>query len=68
MMIIFIRKYFFIKHKIFNWQGELGKITYPEKDGDNDVGAGTEVSADGDSQVPGEEGQPTQQEASHHNS
>ena len=43
------------------------ELTYPEEDGDNDVGAGTELSADRDGQVPGEEGKPTQQESSHHN-
>ena len=47
---------------------DRGDLTYPEEDGDDDVRTGTEVTADGDSEVPGEEGQPTQQESSHHNS
>ena len=42
--------------------------TYPEEDGDNDGRTGTEVSAEGHRQVPGEEGQPAQEEASHDNS
>ena len=46
----------------------MAELTYPEEDGDNNVRTGTEVSADGDSQVPGEEGQPAQQESSHHDS
>ena len=47
---------------------DRGDLTYPEEDGDDDVRTGTEVTADGDSEVPGEEGKPTQQESPHHHS
>ena len=47
---------------------DRGDLTYPEEDCDNDVRTGTEVSTDGDCQVPGEEGKPTQEESPHHNS
>ena len=41
-------------------------LTYPEEDGDDDVGTGAAVPADGDGEVPGEEGEPAEKEGPHH--
>ena len=44
----------------------IKRLTYPEEDGHDDVRARAEVPADGDCEVPGEEGEPAEEEGSHH--
>ena len=41
-------------------------LTYPEESRDEDIWTVTSLSADGDGQVPREEGKPAHQEGAHH--
>ena len=52
--------------KVIREKKDKFSLTYPEEDGDNDVWTGTEIPADGDGEVPGEEGQPAEEEGPHH--